>query len=433
VIPLSNIDLANRIFNQRIGQGYVYGGSWDGDNIYAGTDCSGLVSMILAALTQGPAMQWGHPISTESWWFDYATGSPAEPGAVGPYGTIAVASLNDVPDDAVAVVSVGHHGGGANSHTQVRVQLAPGVWRMMEDNGTYGVCDETCGAMNQTSPYWTDYHYLPKETVTSTIFADVSEFQCPVDDSYTDAGYRVLSFRSNDGTHLDANFDANYAWATAACDAGKLDLIIVYFYWRPGQTGVANHMAMVNNAGGPHPRMVSMIDLESGGNPNYDQSAVLNDEYDQLVRWLGGNEKRVIGYANLGDERTMWQCRPSDIKFILAGYGANPYDPDLIKLAHQYTDGQGYGARDGLPDGAPPFGNCDMNSADGLDPVAFAARCGIHIGGTVTKPQSEEAQVSEVYDQLRISWPQLGGRSLVDAVAAIGAQLGISGFTNPGH
>ncbi|OBK00082.1 hypothetical protein A5746_20965 [Mycolicibacterium conceptionense] len=33
----------------------------------------------------------------------------------------------------------------------------------------------------------------------------------------------------------------------------------------------------------------------------------------------------------------------------------------------------------------------------------------------------------ETWDQLRIEWPQLGGRTLVDTVAAIGAKLGIEG------
>ncbi|AAN07953.1 endolysin [Mycobacterium phage Che9d] len=34
----------------------------------------------------------------------------------------------------------------------------------------------------------------------------------------------------------------------------------------------------------------------------------------------------------------------------------------------------------------------------------------------------------ETWDQLRIQWPQLGGRTLVDAVAVIGEKLGIEGF-----
>lgn len=265
--------------------------------------------------------------------------------------------------------------------------------------------------------------------MVDTIFADVSEFQCPVDDSYP---YRVLSIRSNDGTYEDHNFSENYQWCVNACNSGKIDFFICYYYWRPGETGVSTHMAMVNEAGGPHPRMVSMIDLESGGNPNRDQSDVLNDEYNQLVRWLGNNDKRVIGYANLSDERTMWQAKPTDLKFILAGYGANPHDPSIIKLAHQYTDGTGFGAASGLPDGCSPFGHCDMNSADGINSISFARACGINLGGNVSnKPTNEADEVSQIWDQLRISWPQLGGRSVVDAIAAIGAHLGIKGFAQP--
>lgn len=33
----------------------------------------------------------------------------------------------------------------------------------------------------------------------------------------------------------------------------------------------------------------------------------------------------------------------------------------------------------------------------------------------------------EVWDQLRIEWPQLGGRTLVDWAGAVGAKLGIEG------
>jgi len=43
----------------------------------------------------------------------------------------------------------------------------------------------------------------------------------------------------------------------------------------------------------------------------------------------------------------MWQSKPGDLDWILAGYGSNPSDPSLTKIAHQYTDGQGYGG--GLP------------------------------------------------------------------------------------
>jgi hypothetical protein len=220
-----------------------------------------------------------------------------------------------------------------------------------------------------------------QNNISDTLFADVSYFQAPVDDSYLDAGYRVLSIRSNDGTFHDPNFAHNYQWCVSRCEAGRLNFFIVYFYWRVGSGDVDTHLSMVEAQGGPHPRMVTMIDLESGGNPNIDASTELNAEYNRLVAWLGGNDQRVIGYGNQGDLRTMWQFPGHQIDVILAGYGANPDSPNpqLTKLAHQYTDGEGFGVESGLPDGAPPFGDCDMNSADGLSVGEFAAAVGLGV------------------------------------------------------
>jgi hypothetical protein len=290
--------------------------------------------------------------------------------------------------------------------------------------------------IGSAGPYNQARRFLTEIPMTDNLFADVSEFQTAVDDSYP---YRVLTIRSNDGSYQDHKFTQNYQWCVNACDAGKLEFFIVYYYWRPGETGLTTHMGMVNNLGGPHPRMVTMIDLESGGNPDSDQTATLEDEYNQLAAWLG-DERRVIAYANLGDERIMWQFKPAHLEWILAGYGANPDDPSLIKLAHQYTDGNGYGG--GLPEGCSPFGNCDMNSADGLDPAAFAAACGINPSGgetpvsasnqpAITKPADEATQVSQEWDQELIRWDMLGGRTLVEALAAVGAALKIPGFSDP--
>ena len=206
--------------------------------------------------------------------------------------------------------------------------------------------------------------------MVDSLFADVSEFQVPVDDSYP---YRIFSFRSNDGNYRDHNFAANYAWAARAADAGRLACFIVYFYWRPNWAEtVDTQRDMVTGAGGPHPKMISMVDVESGGNPGGDQSGGINSAYQRAADWLG-SPRRVIGYANRADFDTMWPTRPDGLAMIGAGYGSNPDLPG--QTAHQYTDGQGYGG--GLPEGAPPFGNCDMNSADGLSPEEFASRVGI--------------------------------------------------------
>ena len=94
---------------------------------------------------------------------------------------------------------------------------------------------------------------------------------------------------------------------------------------------------------------------------------------DQLVgdQLLG----KVIGYGNVGDLNNLWPNKPAGIRLVVAAYGRNPPYPG--KVAHQYTDGSGYGG--GLPEGAPPFGRCDMNSADGLTAVEFGRACGVTI------------------------------------------------------
>ncbi len=203
------------------------------------------------------------------------------------------------------------------------------------------------------------------------MFADVFEFQVPVDDSYP---YRVLSIRVCDGTYRDHNFARNYAWMRTALDDGRLTFGIVYTYVRPAtwQSNADTVKAMFAANGGLHPRVALMLDVESGGNPGGDQSDPINRLYWNLAEWCG-SPARIIGYGNVGDLNRLWPTKPAGIRLIVASYGANPPYPG--KVAHQYTDGQGYGG--GLPEGCPPFGRCDMNSADGLTPQQFASACGI--------------------------------------------------------
>jgi len=234
--------------------------------------------------------------------------------------------------------------------------------------------------------YWIDFEQLatlipPKgyiyhtggtqHPMADTFFADVSEFQTYYDGSYPDP---VLSIRSNDGTYRDHKFDTNYPRMRADLDSGKLKYGIVYAYWRPNWEDTANTMIdMINSYGGLHPRVALMIDVESGGNPGGNQSGGINAMYDKLAQFAG-NPARVFGYANSGDFFSMWQNRPSGLRVIGAGYGSNPNLPGQI--AHQYTDGT-FGADQGLPMGRPPFGNCDMNVADGLDPDQFGQALGL--------------------------------------------------------
>jgi hypothetical protein len=197
--------------------------------------------------------------------------------------------------------------------------------------------------------------------MADTLFADISHYQVPVDNRYP---YKFLSIRSNDGTFQDRHFAQNYAWAKGALASGRLTGLIVYFVWRPNwQDAVRTHINMCG--GRPHPKQVTMIDAESwGGQIKGDQSAGLNAARAELVKWYGGNKRRVIGYGNGGDLRALWPNR-GDIGIVLAAYGSNPSFPG--KVAHQFSDRQV----------TPPFGACDINSADGRTPAQFAALLGI--------------------------------------------------------
>jgi hypothetical protein len=206
----------------------------------------------------------------------------------------------------------------------------------------------------------------------------VSEWQVGVDDSYP---HPVLCIRSNDGMHRDRQWRNNYDWCRRSVDCGRLTFFIVYFVWRPNWRQAVDTFR--EQVGTPHPKMAVMLDVESwGGQIRGGQSAKINAAYREVGEFVGSKAK-VIGYGNVGDLNNLWPHKPAGIRLVVAAYGHNPPYPG--KVAHQYTDGTGYGG--GLPQGAPPFGDCDMNSADGLTPSGFAAACGVHdTGATDTSP-----------------------------------------------
>lgn len=251
-----------------------------------------------------------------------------------------------------------------------------------------------------------------------TLFADVSEWQVPVDDSYP---YQVLSIRVSDGTYRDRNFAQNYAWMRRALDSGKLTFGIVYTYVRPDNPGAngATVRSMIDANGGLHPRVALMLDVESGGNPGGDQSGPINTLYASLADYAG-SAARIIGYGNVGDLNSMWRTKPPGIRLIVAGYGNLPTYPGMV--AHQYTDGTGFGG--GLPEGCPPFGNCDMNAANDLDPVAFAAACGIEPSGNSGQLPPTDPAPAGPLDEFQAWKTSASDRELLEYIAD---QLG------PGH
>ncbi len=184
--------------------------------------------------------------------------------------------------------------------------------------------------------------------MTDTQWADISEFQVPVNDTYP---HDFICIRSNDGNHIDNHIQGNLSWCKSRRASGKLWGFMVYYFYRPGVDGAKNLMAQV---GTPDPRMAVMIDVEAaGGQVSGDQSAAINAQYHELTSWLG-DARRVVGYGNTSDLGTLWRSKPSGLRLVIAAYGTNPGYPG--KFAHQFTDSGS----------CAPFGTCDMNSADGM-------------------------------------------------------------------
>ena len=63
--------------------------------------------------------------------------------------------------------------------------------------------------------------------MTDTLFADISEFQVPLNNSYP---YQVLSIRVCDGTYQDHYFAATYVWMRGALGSGRVTFRIAYSY-----------------------------------------------------------------------------------------------------------------------------------------------------------------------------------------------------------
>lgn len=379
-VTRANVETAKAFIRARLGNPYVYGGALSATNVSQGTDCSEVCQTVLEhALGRYTPGRQAEGATTESYRY-IPIGQP------GPFGTIGVARPQDIPANA-AVKLAFHHGpgGGANSHMWCEID-----GMRVESGGSKGLVTAP-SALAIDNPYATAWAYLPGPIVEDgttatvaeppdTIYADVSEWQTPVTDAYTQAGYRVLCIRSNDGTHRDKNWATNYGWCKRAADDGRLAFFIVYFVWRPNwRDAVATLKSQV---GQPHPKMAVMLDAESwGGQIVGDQSAGINAAFEDIAGWLG-DRRRVIGYGNTGDLNALWPTKPAGVRLVVAGYGRLPTYPGMI--AHQYTDGQGYGG--GLAEGAPPWKSCDMNAANGMSASAFAAALGIAASTHPTTP-----------------------------------------------
>lgn len=222
--------------------------------------------------------------------------------------------------------------------------------------------------------------------MADTLFADISYYQRAVNDEYP---FRFITFRSNDGDFDDPNFDLNLEWSAKATKRRlhrkrRLVGFGTYFVLRDDLEG--SLATLEANLAGKRKwftrdrfnRLVVVIDVESwSGEMGGDHSAEIRNARERIIRILNDrrlkprrkrhyerDRKRVVAYGNIGDLSSM-APNIGDAIIFLAAYGSNPDYPN--KLAHQFADNYN----------TPPFGLCDINSADGYSPEEFAIALGI--------------------------------------------------------
>jgi hypothetical protein len=356
----------------RLGDPYIYGGVYSA-NISQGADCSGVVGWVLEALVHTPArMNWAHNVSTESWFFNYNTNSPAAPGGVGPYGTVAVASLDDIPTDAALIINIMHGGGGEDSHTNCSLNGT-----LIESNGDHGSCTNGTGAYPSTAGLWTDHWYLPGPVVNdvappppmNTLFypdvsnnnwRSVGELTDTLSQLHAQGFVGVVHKVSQGSDYRDPYWQPARSW----CEGNNLSWLGYHYVDTSEPPAQANNFN-ANNGGGN-----VMLDFEHGSGDignfwavvNAFNNAGVNVSLAYIPRWYWAQIGRPDLSALPGNQ----------IRLVSSNYGPNP--PGTAQDIYGRLGG------DGGP-GWLPYGNCVPAAWQFTDKASVAGRtldCNVH-------------------------------------------------------
>jgi hypothetical protein len=227
-----------------------------------------------------------------------------------------------------------------------------------------------------------------------------------VDDRYP---YRVLSFRTNSGDRTDTLALENARRARDMLDRGRLDAVLPYYFYWPGQANCDLHRELLEQAGlWGHSRLVSVIDVEGAPADGVkrvrgDQSGEVNEEAERLAGWYS-DRRRIVGYFNAVADPELWRTRPAGMRFITPSYSGMPgvwaddAPPAWMQrdaFAQQYTQ---------TGRCAPWTGDVDLNYTD-LELPALLGLLGIQGGKTMADTQDPvvtgAAQLHPFPDKIR--------------------------------
>lgn len=206
------------------------------------------------------------------------------------------------------------------------------------------------------------------------ICPDVSEFQVPLDQTYT---RDFVIFRVMFGAHyLDPKFLRNAGAAKRLYDEGRIAGVLLYVVYTADP--VREQFASTWRAIGPRipPWLTGiMIDVETWRGKSYE----LSGDHSKRINRLYGlhahrlrNWNSVIAYGNTGDLQGLYSGRDKRCRVIVASYGSSlGYRNVRGAIGQQYSDGQPRypvprlaGTR--LPRHSAPFGQCDHNVFPGI-------------------------------------------------------------------
>lgn len=232
-----------------------------------------------------------------------------------------------------------------------------------------------------------------------TYWSDVSQYQGrPIDDSYP---HPLFCFRTNSGNTTDTLAVANGKKALAMLEAGKLQGVFPYYFFRPGQSNCDLHLTILKECGlWGHPLVASMIDVEdAGGAITGDHSVEINDEVARMQGWYG-DKKRVFAYFNGVANAGLWRNVPAGLRFVTPSYSgrpgvwATPNPPAWLRNAafgHQFTDAAATRPW--------PLGT-DLNYSP-LSVGDIQALLGLKKGGTVGAVEDGAGQLSGRFGNVR--------------------------------